>query len=64
LSDEFNNNNPDNGQYASQQHRKASERLPATTGEFNRMLDAAANKVHQSQADGETSSTYARHRAA
>jgi hypothetical protein len=38
--------------------------LPATTGEFNRMLNAAVNEVRQPRTDEETSSAYGRHRAA
>jgi hypothetical protein len=64
LTDEFSKNNPEDGRYTPQQHRQDSESSPATTGEFNCMLNAAVNKVHQPQADKETSSAYVRCRAA
>jgi len=51
LTDEFSKNNPEDGRYTPQQHRQDSESSPATTGEFNCMLNAAVNKVHQPQAD-------------
>ena len=47
LIDEFSNNNPEDGRYATQQCRQDSEGLPATTGEFNHTLNAAVNKVCQ-----------------
>jgi hypothetical protein len=64
LTNEFSNNNLEDGRYTPQQHRQDSESLPATTGEFNRMLNAVVNKVCQPRADEETSSAYTRHRAA
>jgi hypothetical protein len=63
LTDEFSNNNLEDGQYTTQQHRQDSESLPATTEEFNCTLNTAVNKVCQPQADKETSSAYTRCRA-
>jgi hypothetical protein len=64
LANEFNNHNPEDGRYAMPQCRKESENSPATTGEFNRTLNTVVHKVHQPHADEETSSAYARCRAA
>jgi hypothetical protein len=41
-----------------------AENSPATTGEFNRTLNTAVNEVRQPHTVEETSSAYARHRAA
>jgi hypothetical protein len=64
LTDEFSNDNPEDGRYATQQCRQDAEISPATTGEFNRMLKAAVHEVRQPRGDEETSSSYARCRAA
>jgi len=64
LTDEFSNNDPEDGRYAPQQRMQESENSPATTGEFNCTLNAVVHEVHQPRADEETSSAYARHRAA
>jgi hypothetical protein len=64
LANEFNNHDPEDGRYAATQHRQEAENSPATTGEFNRMLNTAVNEVRQSCTDEETSSAYARRRAA
>ena len=64
LADEFSANNPEDGRYAPQQCKQGSESLPATTGEFNCTLNTVVHKVRQPCADKETSSAYARHRAA
>ena len=64
LANEFNDHDPENGRYAATQRRQEAENLPATTGEFNRTLNAVVNKVHQPRTDEETSPAYARHRAA
>jgi len=64
LANEFNNHDPEDGRYATPQRRHKSENSPATTGEFNRTLNAAVHEVRQPRADEETSSVYARHRAA
>jgi hypothetical protein len=45
LTDEFSNNNPEDGRYAPQQHMQDSESLPATTGEFNHMLNAVVSWI-------------------
>jgi hypothetical protein len=45
LASEFNDHNPEDGRYAATQHRQEAENSPATTGEFNRTLNAAVNKV-------------------
>ena len=63
LTEEFNNNDPEDGRYTPQQCRQDTENSPATTGEFNHMPNTVANEVHQPRADGETSSVYARHGA-
>jgi hypothetical protein len=47
LTDEFSNNNPEDGRYTPQQRMQGSESSPATTGEFNHMLNAVVHKVHQ-----------------
>jgi len=64
LANEFNNHDPEDGRYATPQHRKESENSPATTGEFNCTLNVAVHKVCQPRADEETSSAYTRRRAA
>jgi len=64
LANEFNDHNPEDGRYAATQCRQEAENSPATTGEFNRMLKTAVNEVWQPHTDEETSSAYARHRAA
>ena len=64
LANEFNNHNPEDGRYAATQHRQEAENLPATTGEFNCMLNMAVHEVHRPCADEETSSAHARCRAA
>jgi hypothetical protein len=64
LANEFNNHDPEDGRYTTPQCRQEAENSPATTGEFNRMLNAAVNEVRQPRADEETSSAYARRRAA
>jgi hypothetical protein len=64
LANEFNDHDPEDGQYAATQRRQEAENSPATTGEFNRMLNAVVNKVWQPRTDEETSSAYARRRAA
>jgi len=64
LANEFNDHDPEDGRYAATQHRQEAENLPATTGEFNRMLNAEVNEVRQPRTDEETSSAYARRRAA
>jgi hypothetical protein len=64
LANEFNNHDPEEGRYAATQRRQEAENSPATTGEFNRTLNAVVNEVRQPRTDEETSSVYARHRAA
>jgi len=64
LANEFNDHDPEDGRYAATQRRQEAENSPATTGEFNRMLNAVVNKVCQPRTDEETSSAYARRRAA
>ena len=64
LANEFNNHDPEDGRYATPQRRQESENSPATTGEFNHTLNTAVHKVRQPRADEETSSAYARRRAA
>ena len=64
LTDEFSNNNPEDGRYTPQQRMQGSESSPATTGEFNCTLNVVVHKVHQPWADKETSSAYVRCRAA
>jgi len=64
LANEFNNHDPEDGRYATTQCRQEAENSPATTGEFNRTLNAAVNEVCQPHTDEETSSAYARCRAA
>jgi len=64
LANKFNNHDPEDGRYATPQRRQESENSPATTGEFNCTLNAAVHEVRQPRADEETSSAYARHRAA
>jgi hypothetical protein len=64
LANEFNSHDPEDGRYTATQHRQEAENLPATTGEFNCMLNAAVNEVRQPRTDEETSSAYARRRAA
>jgi hypothetical protein len=64
LANEFNNHDPEDGRYATPQHRQESENSPVTTGEFNHTLNAAVHEVRQPRADEETSSVYARRRAA
>jgi hypothetical protein len=64
LANEFNDHDPEDGRYAATQHRQAAENSPATTGEFNHTLNMAVNEVHQPRTDEETSSAYARRRAA
>jgi len=64
LANEFNNHDPEDGRYATTQCRQEAENSPATTGEFNRMLNAAVNEVHQPHTDEETSSVYVRCRVA
>jgi hypothetical protein len=63
LANEFNDHNPEDGQYTATQHRQEAENSPATTGEFNHMLNAMVNEVWQPRTDEETSSAYTRHRA-
>jgi hypothetical protein len=64
LANKFNNHDPEDGRYATPQRRQESENSPATTGEFNHMLNAAVHEVRQPRADEETSSVYTRRRAA
>jgi len=64
LADEFSANDPEDGRYAPQQHMQGVESSPATTGEFNCILNVVVHRVHQPHADEETSSVYARCRAA
>jgi hypothetical protein len=64
LADEFNDHDPEDGRYTATQRRQEAENSPATTGEFNRMLNAAVNEVQQPHTDEETSSAYTRCRAA
>jgi len=64
LANEFNNHDPEDGRYTTPQHRQEAENSPATTGEFNCTLNTAVNEVRQPRADEETSSAYARRRAA
>jgi hypothetical protein len=64
LANEFNDHDPEDGRYAATQHRQEAESSPATTGEFNRTLNAAVNEVRQPHTDEETSSAYTRRRAA
>jgi len=64
LANEFNDHDPEDGRYAATQHRQEAENSPATTGEFNRTLNVAVNKVQQPCTDEETSSAYVRRRAA
>jgi hypothetical protein len=64
LANEFNDHDPEDGRYAATQHRQEAGNLPATTGEFNHTLNAAVNEVRQPRTDEETSSVYARCRAA
>jgi len=64
LTDEFSANDLEDGRYAPQQHTQGVESLPATTGEFNHMLNVVVHEVCQPRADEETSSVYTRHRAA
>jgi hypothetical protein len=64
LANEFNNHDPEDGRYTATQRRQEAENLPATTGEFNRTLNAAVNEVRQPRTNEETSSAYARRRAA
>jgi hypothetical protein len=64
LANEFNNHDPEDGRYATPQCRQESESSPAMTGEFNRMLNVVVHEVRQPCADEETSSAYARRRAA
>jgi hypothetical protein len=44
LANEFNNHDPEDGRYATPQHRQESENSPATTGEFNRTLNVAVHE--------------------
>jgi hypothetical protein len=64
LANEFNNHDPEDGRYAATQHRQEAESSPATTGEFNHTLNMVVNEVRQPRTDEETSSAYARRRAA
>jgi hypothetical protein len=64
LANEFNDHDPEDGRYAATQCRQEAENSPATTGEFNCMLNAAVNEVRQPCTDEETSSAYAKCRAA
>jgi hypothetical protein len=64
LADEFSANDPEDGRYAPQKHTQGVESSPATTGEFNCMLNAAVHEVCQPRAVEETSLVYARRRAA
>jgi hypothetical protein len=64
LASEFNDHDPEDGRYAATQHRQEAENSPATTGEFNRTLNAAVNEVWQPRTVEETSSAYTRCRAA
>jgi len=64
LASEFNDHDPEDGRYAATQRRQEAENSPATTGEFNRMLNTAVNEVRQPRTVEETSSVYARRRAA
>jgi hypothetical protein len=63
LASEF-NHDPEDGRYAATQRRQEAENSPATTGEFNRMLNTVVNEVWQPRTVEETSSAYARRRAA
>jgi len=51
LANKFNNHDPEDGRYATPQHRQESENSPATTGEFNRTLNVVVHEVHQPHAD-------------
>ena len=64
LADEFSDNDLEDGRYTPQQCTQGMESSPATTGEFSRMLNTVVHKVFQPHADKETSSMYARCRAA
>ena len=64
LMDEFSANDLEDGRYAPQQCMQDTESSPATTGEFNRTLNAVVHEVCQPRADEETSSAYVRCRAA
>jgi hypothetical protein len=64
LANEFNHHDPEDGRYVATQRRQEAENSPATTGEFNRTLNAAVNEVRQPRTDEETSSAYVRRRAA
>jgi hypothetical protein len=64
LANEFNDHDPEDGRYTATQRRQEAENSPATTGEFNRTLNTAVNEVQQPHTDKETSSAYARRRAA
>jgi len=46
LTDEFSANDLEDGRYAPQQRMQGSESLPATTGEFNCMLNVAVHFVN------------------
>jgi hypothetical protein len=47
LANEFNDHDPEDGRYAATKRRQEAENSPATTGEFNRTLNAAVNEVWQ-----------------
>jgi hypothetical protein len=64
LMDEFSANDPEDGRYTPQQRTQDTESSPATTGEFDRMLNAVVHEVRQPRADEETSLAYVRCRAA
>jgi len=64
LASEFNDHDPEDGRYAATQRMQEAENLPATTGEFNRTPNVAVNEVRQPRTVEETSSVYARRRAA
>jgi len=64
LADEFSTNDLEDGRYAPQQCMQGVESSPATTGEFNCMLNVVVHEVCQPRADEETSSVYVRRRAA
>ena len=64
LASEFNDHDPEDGRYAATQRMQETENSPATTGEFNRMLNAVVNEVWQPRTVEGTSSAYVRCRAA
>jgi hypothetical protein len=64
LASEFNDHDPEDGRYTATQRMQEAENSPATTGEFNCTLNTAVNEVRQPRTVEETSSAYARRRAA